>query len=174
MKARLPLIAALVVALFPVKASAQAWISNPDFSEGIGIRAGNFELHPSIGAEFGYDSNYFRTSKDEGPVIDVFKLRVTPSLTLSSLGRERRNAAVQPNFDFTAGAHAAYAEVFPAGSEEVEGSNKHSVGLGADAKLDAFPKRKVGFEFVSSRPTAPRTTWPVTASTVARFVVPVG
>src|SRR5438128_2643245 len=105
MKARLSLIAAIVAALFPLKASAQAWVSNPDFSEGVGIRAGNFELHPSLGAEFGYDSNYFRSSKDEGPVIDVFKLRVTPSITLSTLGQRRRNATTPPSIAFASSAY---------------------------------------------------------------------
>src|SRR5512146_2992697 len=114
MKARLPLVAALVVALFPVKASAQAWVGRPDFSEGVGIRAGNLEFHPSLGAEFGYDSNYFRSSKEEG-VVDVFRLRVTPSLTLSTLGKERRNAATPPAFNFSSSLYGTYHEVFPAG-----------------------------------------------------------
>jgi hypothetical protein len=150
MKARLPLIAALVVALSPVKASAQAWVSNPDFSEGVGIRAGNLELHPSLGAEFGYDSNYLRSSKDEGPIVDVFKLRVTPSITLATLGSERRNASTPPKFTFAASAHAAYQEIFPAGSEELSGSAKRNVGLGADAKLNVFPQGKVGFDLLAA------------------------
>lgn len=145
MKARLPLIAALAVTLAPLPAFAQAWVGNPDFSEGIGIRAGNLELHPSIGGEFGYDSNYFRSSKEEG-VIDVFKLRVTPSITLTTLRSDRRNAATPPNIEFMAGGHVSYAEIFPAGSEEVAGSNKHAVGAGVDAKVVVFGHRKVGFD----------------------------
>jgi hypothetical protein len=150
MKARLPLIAALVVALFPLKASAQAWVSNPDFSEGVGIRAGNLELHPSIGAEFGYDSNYFRSSPQEGPVVDVFKLRVTPSITLATLGGERRNASTPPKFTFSSSANASYHEVIPAGSEEVRGSARRNVGGGVDARLNVFPKGKVGFDLLGS------------------------
>jgi hypothetical protein len=149
MKARLPLIAALAVALSPLKASAQAWVSNPDFSEGIGIRAGNLELHPSIGAEFGYDSNYFRASPEEG-VIDVFKLRVTPSLSMSTLGEARRNSTSPPNFNFSSSAHASYHEVFPAGSEEVKANLKRNVGVGVNAALDVFPHRKVGFDLLGS------------------------
>ncbi|MES1187861.1 MAG: hypothetical protein ABUL60_28845 [Myxococcales bacterium] len=150
MKARLPLIAALVVALFPLKASAQAWVSNPDFSEGVGIRAGNLELHPSIGAEFGYDSNYFRSSPQEGPVVDVFKLRVTPSITLATLGGERRNANTPPKFTFSSSANASYHEVIPAGSEEVRGAARRNVGGGVDARLNVFPKGKVGFDLLGS------------------------
>lgn len=149
MKARLPLIAALAVTLAPLEASAQAWVSNPDFSEGVGIRVGNFELHPSLGAEFGYDSNYFRASETEG-VIDVFKFRVTPSLTLSNLHRERRNATTPPNVEFRAGGHASYLEVVPAGSENVSGANRRNISGGADARVDIFPQRKVGFDIAAN------------------------
>lgn len=145
MKARLPLIAALAAALLPTKASAQAWVSNPDFSEGIGVRAGNFELHPSVGAEFGYDSNYFRASEAEG-VVDVLKLRITPSLTLSSLGKLRRNTPTPPDVLFAAGAYASYHEIFPLDSADSEASQQRNVALGADARVDVFPRRKVGFD----------------------------
>ena len=152
MKACLPLLAALAVAMVPLKASAQAWVSNPDFSEGVGIRAGNFELHPSVGAEFGYDSNFFRSSGN-GPgeeEIDVFKLRVTPSITLSTLGKERRNTPTPPSVTFAAGAHASYHEVFAADSANSGVSDQRNVGIGADAKLNVFPRGKVGFDALAA------------------------
>jgi hypothetical protein len=149
MKARLPLIAALAVALLPATASAQAWVSNPDFSEGIGIRAGNFELHPSVGAEFGYDSNYYRAAESEG-VIDVLKLRVTPSLTLSTLGAARRNAQTAPDVVFSAGAYASYHEVFPLEESESAASDTRNVAVGVDSKLNVFPARKVGFDLLAA------------------------
>jgi hypothetical protein len=145
MKARIPLIAALAAALFPARASAQAWVSNPDFSEGIGIRAGNFELHPSVGAEFGYDSNLFRASEAEGTV-DVLRLRVTPSFTLNSLGSLRRNANTPPAATFAAGAYAAYNQIFPLDSENSDASEQSRLSIGADAKLNVFPRGKVGFD----------------------------
>lgn len=145
MKARLPLIAALAVVIAPVKAMAQAWVSNPDFSEGVGVRAGNFELHPSIGGEFGYDSNFLRASAAEGTV-DVLKLRVTPSLTLSTLGSARRNASTPPDVAFAAGAYASYFELFPLDSADSDISSRRNVSIGADAKLDVFPRRKIGFD----------------------------
>ncbi len=145
MKARLPLIAALAVALVPIKASAQAWVSNPDFSEGVGIRAGNLELHPSLGGEFGYDSNFLRASEREG-VVDALKLRVTPSLTLSTLGSARRNSTAPPSVAFNAGAYASYFELFPLDSGKSELSKRRNVSLGADARLDIFPKGKVGVD----------------------------
>src|SRR6187402_1609634 len=140
MKARYTLIAALAVALSPLKASAQAWVGNPDY-EGAGIRAGDFELHWSAGAEFGYDSNYFRSS-GEGPnedVIDVFTLRLTPSFTLGTLGEKRRDSTTPPKVTFKAGAYAAYHEVIGADSENSEVSEQRNVGIGADAHLDVAP-----------------------------------
>jgi hypothetical protein len=148
MKARLPLIAALAAALVPMKASAQAWVSNPDFSEGIGIRAGNFELHPSIGAEFGYDSNFFRASEAEGTV-DVLRLRVTPSLSLTTLGKARRNTPTPPDVMFTASAHAAYNEIFPLDSEDADVAEQRHLTLGAGARADVFPARKIGFDLLA-------------------------
>lgn len=148
MKACLPLIAAAAAALVPLKAAAQAWVSNPDFSEGVGIRAGNLELHPSLGGEFGYDSNLYRSS-GEGPgedKVDVLRLRITPSLTLGTLGAARRNATTPPSFTFHGGAYAAYNEIFPLDSEYSDASDRRNVGVGADAKLNVFPAGKVGFD----------------------------
>jgi len=152
MKARLPLIAALAVTLAPLTASAQAWVSNPDFSEGIGIRAGNLELHPSVGGEFGYDSNFLRTSgnSDRERIVDVLKLRVTPSLTLSTLGAERRNATTPPSVAFAAGAYASYFELFPLDSADSEVRKRRNVTLGADAKLDIYPQGKVGADLAAA------------------------
>jgi len=145
MKARLPLTAALIAALFPLNASAQAWIGNSDYSEGIGIRAGNLELHPSIGAEAGYDSNLFRASKSEG-VIDVWKLRVTPSLTLTTLGPKRLNAPAEGPVKFTGGVFASFYQPIAVDSQYSEVSKRRNVSVGADGRLDLFPQGKVGFD----------------------------
>lgn len=145
MKARFPLIAALAVAFLPLDARAQAWVSNPNFSEGIGIRAGNFELHPSLGGEFGYDSNFFRSSENE-EIVDVFRVRITPSLSLSTLGSARRNAATPPSLTFNAGAYASYNEFIAADSEYSEISERRNVGIGASGKLNVFPVGKLGFD----------------------------
>jgi hypothetical protein len=148
MKARLPVIAALAVALAPIKASAQAWVTNPDFSEGVGVRVGNFELHPGIGAEFGYDSNFFRASAAEGP-IDVFKLRVTPSLTLGTLGKARLGGASSGDVVVGAGVHASYFELFPVDSGNDAVRKRRNVGVGADVKVNVFPQRKIGFDLLA-------------------------
>jgi hypothetical protein len=148
MNARLLLIAALAVSLAPIDASAQAWLGSPDFSEGVGVRAGNFELHPSIGAEFGYDSNFTRASEAERPVGSL-KLRITPSITLSTLGKARRNTDAPPNFTFDAGAHASYFELFPLDSADSELRKRRNVGAGVNTRLNVFPFRKVGFDLLA-------------------------
>jgi hypothetical protein len=159
MKARLPLTAALVAALFPLNASAQAWVPNPDYSEGIGIRAGNLELHPSIGAEAGYDSNLFRSSGngDGERVVDVWKFRVTPSLTLSTLGQKRLGAPTAGAVRFSGGAFASFYQPIAVDSENSEVSKRRNVALGANVKLDIFPQNKVGFDIVGAYLRTPQT-----------------
>ncbi|HXK17408.1 MAG TPA: hypothetical protein VNG33_06390, partial [Polyangiaceae bacterium] len=147
MKARFSLIAALAVTLAPLEALAQAWVSNPDFSEGIGIRSGNVEFHPSVGAEAGYDSNYTRASKAEGPV-DVYKFRLTPSFTLSTLNAKRLGGA-QGDVAFTAGAYLSYFELIPADSANSE-IQRRNFTTGVDTRLTVFPQRKVGFDLLGS------------------------
>lgn len=148
MKARLPLIAALAGMLIPMKASAQAWVNNRDFSDGIGIRAGNFELHPSVGAEGGYDSNYFRAASSENP-IDVYKLRVTPSLTLSTLG-ERRSQGIKNDIDFSLSGFLSYYWLFPVDSANSEVSKRNTFTAGVDTHVNVFRQRKFGFDLNGS------------------------
>jgi hypothetical protein len=68
--------------------SAQAWLEDRSRREGPGIRVGNLELHPGLGAEAGYDSNVYLSSA--GQTQPSFILRFTPHLDLSTLGAERR------------------------------------------------------------------------------------
>lgn len=48
-------------------AAAQGWLKDRRYQEGAGIRAGNLELHPGVGGEIGYDSNWFLRTSKEGP-----------------------------------------------------------------------------------------------------------
>ncbi|MDW8362679.1 MAG: hypothetical protein RMK74_09775, partial [Myxococcales bacterium] len=50
------------VAVYDADVSAQGWLEDRRRAEGIGIRVGDLELHPGIGAEVGYDSNVFLQS----------------------------------------------------------------------------------------------------------------
>jgi len=158
MKARLPLVAALVAVLAPSNVFAQAWVGNSDYAEGIGIRTGNLELHPSVGAEAGYDSNFFRASKDEpGGVVDVWKLRVTPSLTLSTLSQKRLGTQVGGNFKFTGGVFASFFQPIAVDSENAEVSKRRNVSMGASAMLNVFPQRKIGFDLQGTFLRTPET-----------------
>jgi hypothetical protein len=154
MKARLPLTLALVVALSPLKASAQAWVGNTDYSEGIGIRAGNLELHPSVGAEAGYDSNFFRSSGAAGNsserIVDVWKFRVTPSLSFSTLGHKRLGNTTPGPIKFTGGAFASFYQPIAVDSENSEVSKRRNAQLGANAELHVFPQGRVGFDLLAA------------------------
>lgn len=134
--------------LAPVVASAQGqpWLADRRLGEGAGIRTGDLELHPGIAGEFGYDSNYFQNSGDPGePEIDAFRLRITPSLSLKTLGKERDPAAGDRAFAFEANASLSYNELFAADSNfSDQVSDQRHVSLGAGLKLDIAPSRPWG------------------------------
>jgi hypothetical protein len=98
-------------------AQDQAWLKDRRYTEGIGYRVGDFELHPGAAAEFGYDSNYFhRSSTDDGGPVGALRLRITPSFSLSTLSKQRTDATgngTQPDFEFRASVAATYNEFFP-------------------------------------------------------------
>ena len=96
---------AAVASLFVAHpAAAQQWLTDRQYQEGPGAKVGDFELHPGIAAEGGYDSNYYlRTDKtgagiSNGGVVGTPELRVTPSLSLQTLGTQRTEgkADVEP------------------------------------------------------------------------------
>jgi hypothetical protein len=114
---------ALAITLLPSSSSAQEWLKDRRYSEGAGIRAGDYEIHPGIAAEGGYDSNWFSRSNNSGPnvvngapanpPVGVGMLRVTPSLTLSTLGPQRMEGEVEPQkLRLRAGLSATYREFF--------------------------------------------------------------
>src|SRR5687768_7246022 len=100
-------------------AQSQPWLGDRRFGGGIGVRAGNFELHPGIAGEVGYDSNFYQSSGRVTPAgqtvlvppefqatapgggalggvgffnepsVGVLRFRVTPSLSLKTLGPQR-------------------------------------------------------------------------------------
>jgi hypothetical protein len=119
--------------------------------EGIGIRVGNLELHPGLAGEFGYDSNYFqRSGDDDEPTISAFRLRVTPSISLSTLGERRRGAApgTPPMLNFRASAYAGYNELIATDSEySDEVSEQRHVDLGVGLNVDVAPQRPLGVDF---------------------------
>src|SRR6185295_10781442 len=108
-------------------AQDQPWLRDRRYTEGIGYRVGDFELHPGVAAEFGYDSNYLR--RDTLPVGSL-RLRITPSLSLATLGKERREqapAATPPSVEFRAGVSLTYNEFFPVSGPDADQGRMHSL-----------------------------------------------
>ncbi len=136
-------------------ANAQEFLKDRRYQEGIGIRAGDFELHPGIAGEVGYDSNWFMRSNKTGttiangepnvPVIQAGLFRLTPSLTLQTLGPQRKEgdtgAVEQPKIAFRAGLSATYREFL--GPQEVR--DQRNLSANATARLDILPNHPWGF-----------------------------
>ncbi len=80
-------------------AHAQGWLADRKYNEGIGIRAGDFEIHPGVGGEAGFDSNWFQRTYNPGFVnstptaAGIFRL--TASLDLATLGPQRKEGDVR-------------------------------------------------------------------------------
>lgn len=123
----------------------QPWLGDRRYGGGLGIRAGNFEFHPGVAGEVGYDSNFFQSAGkvtapgalvviapgfrpvtsngdpfgDTGtfnePKVGTFRFRVTPSLTLETLGARRTDNdsgdAARPKVNLQASASASYNEL---------------------------------------------------------------
>jgi hypothetical protein len=151
MKFRLTLAATLLLGALPLKAHAQMqpWLADRRYGEGIGVRVGNLELHPAISGEVGYDSNYFLRAPEEHPIA-AYRLRVTPSITLATLGAQRREGlspAGPAPLEFRAGAYAAYNELIAADSKySSQMSDQRHVDVGADLGLTLFPTGRVGVD----------------------------
>src|ERR1700761_1983212 len=104
MRTRVFLSAAVVgLMALPAVASAQdqPWLKDRRYTEGPGYRVGDFEIHPGAAAEFGYDSNFLRRSSDDvstasptlttaTTVTPALRFRLTPSVSFSTLGAQRR------------------------------------------------------------------------------------
>jgi len=151
MKYLLALAALLTAATTIQQASAQQqpWVADRRYGEGIGIRAGDLELHPGISGEFGYDSNYFQRAPSED-VAGALRLRVSPHLTLSTLGAQRREgsgAGAPPTVNFQAGLFADYNEFFATESRFADDiSQQRNLEGGANLKLDILPERPFGID----------------------------
>lgn len=157
MRLRLALAALLAAASLPTTALAQQqWLSDRRFAEGIGIRVGDLELHPGVGVEGGYDSNYFQRSGEnrantigDETVEDVYRLRIVPHLSLSTLGvrRQGANPGMPPMLVFDATAFAAYDRIFAADSDVSDDVNRGTLQLGVTLSGAVAPKRPFGADF---------------------------
>jgi hypothetical protein len=129
----------------------QPWLADRRFGEGIGLRAGQFEFHPGISTEFGYDSNFFQRADDQKPdtidpkPVDAWRLRITPSVTVETASQQDREHGTQPTgaapmVEFNANAFASYSELF--GSSQVTDQRNFDVGVGGKAVI--APQRPFG------------------------------
>jgi len=128
------------------QAQEQPWLSDRRYTEGKGIQVGDFELHPGVAAEFGYDSNYFKRSDNEDP-IGTLRLRLTPTFSIATLGEQRRAPGTAPALvQFRASIRATYDEFFPvsggqAGQDAM--AENRNVGGRVDFNVDFAPGRVV-------------------------------
>jgi hypothetical protein len=93
----------------PAAASAQdqAWLKDRRYTEGPGYQVGDFEIHPGVALELGYDSNYLRRSPTTfGGPDGALRFMLTPSLSFSTLGVQRKESApsaTPPSITFKGG-----------------------------------------------------------------------
>ena len=156
MKTQSASLAVLILALLPATAAAQSrpWVADRAIGEGEGIRTGDFELHPGLAGEVGYDSNYLQRAGGgyigiDQPIDAAYRLRVTPSLTLSTLGPQRHTgdtqSAAQPEFKFRSTLFASYNEIIPTGNDPAFQEQRYVHG-GANLAFDVLPGRPFSFD----------------------------
>src|SRR5260221_1524151 len=129
-------------------AQEQVWLKDRRYSEGIGIRTGDLELHPGLGAEFGYDSNYFLRADSEDP-IPALRLRIVPSFSLSTISQQRREgdggSPELPKVGFRAGVAASYNEYIATRSGDSDAlSKQRNIGGLGNLQLTILPGRPWG------------------------------
>lgn len=143
---------ALAIAILaPSFAEAQsAWLSDRTRAEGPGFRLGDFELHPGIGVELGYNSNLYY-SPDGAPAprfVDTAVLRSTAHLLFSTRGVARRTegeaggaGAGLPTVTFRGGVSGSFYHFFNATDRtnmEVDASLALSILPGRPFSIDLY------------------------------------
>jgi hypothetical protein len=144
---------AVAVTTIVGSANAQLWLRDRN-AESKGFHTGGVEIHPSFGAEIGYDSNYFnRSGKDGLPVVDTMRLRLTPSIAM----RPERLPTL-PSVTWSLEGGLIYSE-FLTNTDQL-GRNRE-VGAIGDARVNFLPGRTFG---VTVFDTIVRTTQPTTTA----------
>lgn len=163
---------AVALSVMPTLASAQGWLADRDRAEGPGIRLGDFELHPGLGIELGYDSNLYYSSDDGmSPVArrDSGILRVTPHLLFSTVGPERTaegegQGGDPPVVQFRGGLSGSYYEFF-------NDETRRNFSIDAGLRLTVLPERPFSFTVYDefSRAIRPFTENTVSGASTARI-----
>ncbi len=144
-------------------AHAQGWLADRRYSEGIGIKAGDFELHPGIGIMAGIESNYFNRTYNTGFVnsnpVPAGVFAITPSLYLATLGPERKEGdvnAAPPTVDFRLGASATY-RAYVGDSEILNQNGLNGLSADLNGRVVILPQRpfSVGLQAGYTRTLAP-------------------
>jgi hypothetical protein len=152
---RLGLIVAALLAVLPLAGIANAQVAQPWLDgaggRGSGFRTGNLEVHPGVAAEAGYDSNYFQgAGAPLEPEVPTYRLRLTPSLSLETLGAQRTaddsDEAAAPGVRFGAGASLTLDKLLAAESNDVVEDGVLLSGRVAGA-LEVQPERPMGADF---------------------------
>jgi hypothetical protein len=129
-------------------ADRSVWLQDRSLLEGRGIRTGNFELHPGIGVDFGFDSNVFNASSSlPNAQQSALRLRVAPSFYVSTLGQQRSSSSdsattALPTVNFRGGVGLVYHEwIGLSTSTTRDVSSLRNLGAQATLRFDFFPQR---------------------------------
>jgi hypothetical protein len=163
----------LVVVASPATVRAQEWLADRARAEGPGFRLGDFELHPGVGVEVGYDSNLYATDgRGMAPVVDTGILRATAHVMVATRGAQRRMEGeggggapgeggagagdVQPTVAFRGGLTGAFYYFFA-------DPDRTNVELDSSLALQILPGRPFSISIAdnfgrSVRPFAPNTS----------------
>jgi hypothetical protein len=140
---------------YSLPAGAQEFMRDRRIEQGPGYQSGDFEIHPGIAGEIGYDSNYFyRSDKDNvhfvnasptAPPLGSGVLRVTPSLRISSMPSEQRRDFdksenhTNPSVAFDGGVSGTYREYFS--GDINKNGNQRNMSAQADGTVTILPGR---------------------------------
>ncbi|MBX3272827.1 MAG: hypothetical protein KF729_21370 [Sandaracinaceae bacterium] len=130
----------------PASAQVAGWLEDRDRAQGPGFQLGDFELHPGLGVEIGYDSNLYYSQDGAGriPFRDSAILRAVAHLMISSRGPARREGgegageeghdAALPAVRFRGGLSGSFYHFF-------NDENRTNMEVDADLELTILPGR---------------------------------
>ena len=119
-------------------ATAQVWLSNRQYAEGIGVKMGSsMVFHPGIGVEAGYDSNVYRS---ETGLIGAARLRIAPYFDFATLPPQRlEGEGAKPAVEFRLGLAGVYEDWF---GKDPSLDDRRDFGVMTDLHFLLFPYGK--------------------------------